>query len=200
MRDIHPDLARTVEVVVHEDNLGGVGGPAGRNRCRHPVAVHAERRAAGAALGQRACSVCPGGAMVDRFPDVGLERGNALATREIAEVDGVGLIRRQAVVAAVGVRGGHRSPGLAPVGRGVGERPAARGCVIKLPDAVRDDRGFPAVRSDVRQAVAWGTGRQAAGLHPQGRRRHQAETETDTYEGQTAPEPESRIHRPTPIH
>ena len=199
MRDIHPDLARAVKVVVHKHDLGGAGGPAGQDRCRHPIAVHAERRTAGAALGQRACSVRPGSPMVDRFPDVGLQRGHALAAGEVAQVDGVGLVRRQAVVPAVWVRGRHRSPGLAPVGRGVGERSPARGRVIELPEAVRDDRGFPAVRSDIRQAVARGTGRQA-GLHPQGRRGHQAETETDTYEGQTAPEPESRLHRPTPIH
>src|SRR3954468_15575071 len=46
VRDVHPDLAWTVEVVIREHDGGRVGRPSRWDVGGAPLAVHAERRAA----------------------------------------------------------------------------------------------------------------------------------------------------------
>ena len=106
VRDVHPDLARAVEVVVGEHDRGGVGRPSRRDVGGSPLPVDPERRATRAAdvaaeddVG-RVCPVDPRLPVVERLPDVGLQRCCRLATGEVALVDRIRLVGEDAVVAA----------------------------------------------------------------------------------------------------
>src|SRR5207248_9216183 len=116
-------------------------------------AVDAEGAAAGSALGDHARTVRPRRAVVDRLPDIGLEGRDALAAGQVAEVHGVGLVRGQAVVAAVRVGGGDLVTGGAAGGRRAGDGSAARGRVVELAAAVGHDRRLAAIRAHVGDAV-----------------------------------------------
>src|SRR5207248_1059633 len=151
VRDVHPDLAGSVEVVVHQHDLGlgGLGG-GGQDGGGDPVAVDAEGRAAGAAgLRDGALAVGPARTVVHGLPDVGLERGRAFAAGQVAEIDRVGLVGGQAVVTAVGIGGGDLGPAGAAVVGAVGDGAAAGGGVVEDALGVRDDRGFAAVGAHV---------------------------------------------------
>src|SRR5207237_8264120 len=99
LREIDPDLAWPVEVVVHEHDLGGARRAPSGYRGSDPVTVDAERRAAGTALRDGPGPVAPGVTVVHRLPHVGLQRSHAaLASGQVAEIDRVRLVGGQAVV------------------------------------------------------------------------------------------------------
>ena len=161
--DVHPDLARPVEVVVHEDDLGLVGRRGRRqDRGGDPVAIDAERRAAGAALRDCPRAVRPGRALVHRLPHVGLERRSPLTAGQVAEVDGIRLVGREAVVAAAWVGRCDLSPVRPLATGGVGDGAAAGRGVVELPQLVGGDRRLAAVGADIGQGVARRTRRQAS--------------------------------------
>src|SRR4029077_6242838 len=140
---VHPDLAGSVEVVIHQHDLGW--GARRKDGCRDPVAVDPEGGATGGALRDGAGAVRPGGTFVYGLPDIGLQRCDAFAAREIAEVNGVGLVGGQAVVAALGVGGGDLLPRGAPVGRRVRDRPAVWMRAVELAEMVGHNRRLAAV-------------------------------------------------------
>ena len=152
-RNVYPDLARAIEVVVHQDDLGPGGALSGQDRCRDPVAVDPERRAARRALRQRALAVGPARALVRGLPHVCLERRDPLAPGEVAEVDSIRLVGREAVVAAARVGRRDLAPALAPVGREVGDRAALGSGDVQAPLRVRDDGRFAAVDADIHEPV-----------------------------------------------
>src|SRR4029077_15871395 len=78
---------------------------------------------------------------------------DALAAREIAEVNRVGLVGGQAVVATVGVGGRDLLPRGAPVCRRVRDRTARWRRVVELAEMVGHDRRLAAVRPDVGDAI-----------------------------------------------
>src|SRR4029077_752415 len=112
-----------------------------------------EGRATGGALRDGAGAVRPSGAVVDGLPHIGLQRCDAFAARETAEVNGVGLVGGQAVVATVGVAGRDLLPRGAPVGRRVRDRTATWRRVVELAEMVGHDRRLAAVRPDVGDAI-----------------------------------------------
>ena len=99
-------------------------------------------------------------------PDPALS--DAFAARQIAEVNGVGLVGGQAVVAAFGVGGRDLLPCGALVGRRIRDRSAAGRCVVKPAETVGHDGRLAAVRPDVGDAIprrgrGQDTGRQTDG-------------------------------------
>ena len=140
--------------MVHEHDLGAGGRAAGWDRRRDPVAVDAEGRAARCALRERARAVRPRLAVIDRLPNVRLQGRDALAAREVAEVDRVRLVSGEAVVSTARVGRRHLGPRGALVRRRVRDRSAARRRVVKLPKVVRYDRRLPAVGADVHHFVS----------------------------------------------
>src|SRR5207248_2683527 len=110
------DLARSEEVVVHQHHIGRVGGAASGDVGIPPGAIHSERRATrpadvGAAGVDLVVPVNPGPSVIQRLPDVCLQRAGGLAPREVAQVQRARLIGEHAVIAAGGVGGGGLGPG-----------------------------------------------------------------------------------------
>src|SRR5258707_15208235 len=95
----------------------------------------------------------PSRAVIHGLPDVCLQRGNALAAGQVAEVDGVQLIGREAVVTVARVTRGDRFPRSPTIGRGVGHGPALGSGVVKLPKPIGDDRRLAYVSPDIGDAV-----------------------------------------------
>ena len=153
VRDVDPDLARSVEIVVHHHVLGMAGiGVSG-----DPVTVDAKRTAArGADRSQPRdwLTLRPGLTVVDRLKDVRLQRQCFRAPVQVAQIHGAGLVGGQTVVPAVGVGSRDLRPARSVVRRPIGDRAAAWRADVEPARVVGHDRRLAAVRSDVGDRVA----------------------------------------------
>src|SRR5438105_13856417 len=97
--------------------------------------------------------MCPGRAVIDRFPDIRLKRRHAFAAGEVAQVHGVRLVRCETVVAAPWIGGGDLLPGCPVLDRRIRQRAPTRRRIIELASRVSDNRGLAAEGAYVREGV-----------------------------------------------